>query len=202
MQNRLRLFAAAAAAFVLASCDNPAAPREVPEDQLTFVRAAADAPPLAYSQVSVWVKQSQGGRIEIPYLKVGGGYGGDECMEFIIPGNSLRTRPDGSAIAPADSVLITVNVVDASQFNFQFSPSGLKFDPKRPAELRISYKWANPDLNGDGKVDDADRNFRFGIFKQEATGLPWVPIGTVKDTNVEELRATINGFTKYAMAGG
>jgi hypothetical protein len=185
----------------LASCDgSPAGPSQLPENELVFVRAAADAPPLAVQQVQVWAKAGEGRRIEIPYAKVGE-YGGDKCLEFTIPGDGLLTRPDGTPFARGDSVLITIRVVDPNAFNFEFSPSGLRFSSKHPAELRISYKWADPDLNGDGRVDDSDRRIGFDIWKQETPAARWERIGTSRDSDVEELRANITGFTKYAMAG-
>jgi hypothetical protein len=195
------LVAALLCAGAAASCDNPAAPKQVPEAELVFVRAATDAPPLDSMQVHVWAKAGEERRVAIRYVKVGG-YGGDECMEFKVPGNGLWKRPDGTVVAHGDSVLITITVVDPRLFNFRFEPSGLQFRADHPAELRVSYKWADPDFNGDGLADDRDTKFRFGVWKQETDGAPWTETGTVKDTDFKELRADIRGFTKYALAGG
>jgi hypothetical protein len=189
-------------AWATASCgDNPAGSRTVPGDELIFLRAAADAPPLAANQVQVWAKAGEGRRVAIPYQKVGG-YGGDDCMEFKIPGDALWKRPDGSLVQKGDSVLITITVVDPDAFDFRFEPSGLQFRADHPAELRISYKWADPDFNGDGVVDSRDQRFDFGIWKQENDAADWMESATVKDADLEELRADIRGFTRYALAGG
>lgn len=186
----------------LASCEgSPSGPEQLPESRLAFIRAAADAPPLETQQIQVWAKAGESRRVEIRYVKVGE-YGGDKCLEFDIPGDALLTRPDGTPLARGDSVLITVRVVDPDAFDFEFSPSGLRFNPDHPAELRISYKWADPDLNGDGRVDDRDRGFSFEIWKQETEGAQWFKVGTSRDRDLQELRADITGFTKYAMAGG
>lgn len=186
----------------LASCEgSPSGPEQLPEGKLAFIRAAADAPPLEATQMQVWAKAGEGRRIEIKYTKVGE-YGGDKCLEFDIPGDALLTRPDGTRFAKGDSVLITVRVIDPAAFKFEFSPSGLRFNSNHPAELRISYKWADPDLNGDGRVDDRDRGFSFEIWKQETDGGQWFKVGTSRDHDLQELRADITGFTKYAMAGG
>lgn len=180
-------------ALPLASCDGSTpSPTEVPPGELTVVRAAANAPPLEKTQVSFWARVHDGGRAEIRYLG-SNGYEGDDCMEFKIPGDALQFAPDGTRYAREDSVLITITVVDPDAFNFQFSPSGIRFDPSHPAELRVSYKWANP--------ADLAMVSHFGIWKQETTSDPWVPIGTVRDSNLKELRANIAGFTRYAMAG-
>jgi hypothetical protein len=195
------LLGAALCAWAAASCgDNPAGPKEVPGSELVFIRAAANAPPLATNQVQVWAKAGEGRRTVIPYQKVGG-YGGDDCLEFKIPGDALWKRPDGSVVQKGDSVLITITVVDPALFNFRFEPSGVQFRPDHPAELRVSYKWADRDFNGDGRQDDKDARFDFGLWKQEADASPWIKTGTVKDADLEEMRADITSFTKYAMAG-
>lgn len=188
-------------ALAALACDNPASSGQVSEDQLVFVRAAEDAPPLDSLVVHVWAKAGEGRQAVIRYQKVGG-YGGDICLEFKIPGDGLWKRPDGSVVQKGDSVLITITVLDPKLFNFRFEPAGLQFRQDKPAELRVSYKWADRDFNGDGREDDRDARFDFDFWKQEADGGDWVRIGTVKDANIEELRADIRGFTKFALAGG
>lgn len=201
-----RTLAAAAAllcAGALASCsgDSPTDGIEKPQGELIFLRAAGNAPPLQTDRIQFWAKAGDGIEREIRYSNTVPGYAGDECLRFKIPGNGLWKRPDGSLFQRGDSVLITVTVVDLQHFNFDFQPSGLQFSPDHPAELRISFRWADPDLNGDGVVDQRDQNFNFAIWKQEADGLPWKRISTQRDSDLQEVRADILGFTKYAMAG-
>lgn len=202
----IRRFLPAAAlllAGVLSSCDGaPSGPYEKPASELVFLRAAGDAPALQTDHIEFWAKAGDGIEREIRYSNTAPGYNGDECLEFKIPGNGLYKRPDGSRFQKGDSVLISVRIVDLQHFAFEFQPSGLQFDPDHPAELRISFRWADPDLNGDGVVDDRDRSFSFGIWKQEADGLPWKRITSQRDSDLQEVRADILGFTKYAMAGG
>jgi hypothetical protein len=64
----------------------------------------------------------------------------------------------------------------------------------------MRYRYADPDLNGDGRVDGADDRSRLGIWRQEADGQPWVRTGTLRDVDLDEVRAELQGFTKYAMA--
>lgn len=201
----IRRFLPAAAlllAGVLSACDGgPSGPSEKPANELVFLRAAGNAPALQTDRIEFWAKAGDGIEREIRYSNTAPGYAGDECLRFKIPGNGLYKKPDGSRFQKGDSVLISVRVVDLQHFNFEFQPSGLQFDPDHPAELRISFRWADPDLNGDGVVDDRDRNFSFGIWKQEAEGLPWMRITSQRDSDLQEVRADILGFTKYAMAG-
>ena len=194
------LLGGALCALASVSCDNPAASRQLPENELIFLRATDDAPPLDSLVVHVWAKAGEGRQAVIRYEKVGS-YGGDICLEFKIPGDGLYKRPDGSVVQKGDSVLITITVIDPKLFNFRFEPAGLQFRPDKPAELRVSYKWADRDFNGDGVIDGKDARFDFDFWKQEVDGGEWYRIGTVKDDNIEELRADIRGFTKYAMAG-
>lgn len=194
------LLGAVLCAWAAASCDNPAGARQVRESDLVFVRAADNAPPLDSLTVHVWAKAGETRQAYIRYQKVGG-YGGDVCLEFKIPGDGLWKRPDGSVVARGDSVLITITVVDPNLFNFRFEPSGLQFHSDHPAELRVSYKWADRDFNGDGKEDENDARFGFGFWKQETDGADWSEFGTIKNADLEELRADIRSFTRYAIAG-
>jgi large subunit ribosomal protein L17 len=64
------LLGAALCAWGLASCDNPAAPKQLPEDELVFIRAADDAPPLDSLVVHVWAKAGENRQAVIRYEKV------------------------------------------------------------------------------------------------------------------------------------
>jgi hypothetical protein len=195
-QNRT-IALAALAALLLGGCewggtDNP--PQVVPDDQFVVVRQAADAPALAAQEATFWARAGENAEVRIRYTT------GENCLEFKIPGNGLLRRPDGTAFRRGDSIQVTIRVLDPSRFKFEFQPSGLRFDPEHPAELRMRYRYANPDLNGDGRVDAADERARLGIWRQEADGQPWVSIGTIRDAELREVRADLQGFTKYAMA--
>ncbi|HEX5725974.1 MAG TPA: hypothetical protein VFX98_10950 [Longimicrobiaceae bacterium] len=190
---------------VLTACDgDPSGPEGVPSDELVFLRAAEDAPALLTDSVSFWAVAGDTREIRIPYA-ADGPYAGDECLRFKIPGNGLLRHPDGRPVERGDSVFITIRVVDPALFSFEFSPAGLQFDPDHPAELRVSFKWADRDYDGDGNEgdDDDERIERtFGMWRQETPASDWERIGTVRDFDLEEARADLEGFTKYALAGG
>lgn len=189
---------AALAGLSLAACEGGSTDTPDPvvrEDQLVFIRPAADAPRLVSTDTSFWVKAGDGREVRIPYQN------GAPALEFKVPGNGLLRRPDGSAFRRGDSVRITIRRADPGRFDFEFQPSGLRFDPDHPAELRIRYSYANRDFNGDGRVDAADRDFDFGLWRQEASGQPWAGLVTLRDADLEEVRADILGFTKFAVAG-
>ena len=66
----------------------------------------------------------------------------------------------------------------------------------------MDYQFAHPDFNGDGEVDDDDEDFEFGWWRQEMPGQHWERIGSVRVHDLTEVRAEIDGFTRYALAGG
>jgi hypothetical protein len=193
-----RTIALTLAVLLLGGCewgggtDNP--PQVVPDNQFVVVRQAADAPALAAREATFWAKAGDNAEVRIRYTT------GENCLEFKIPGNGLLRRPDGTAFRRGDSIQITIRVLDPNSFKFEFQPSGLRFNPEHPAELRMRYQYANPDLNGDGRVDAADERSRLGLWRQEADGQPWVSLGTIRDAELREVRADLQGFTKYAMA--
>lgn len=191
--------------FSLPGCADAVGPDEqtpsVSEGQLIFIRAAEDAPPLEDTIVSFWAVSGENREVEIRYLS-NGKYPGGKCLTFKVRGNGLLRHPDGRTFARGDSVQITIRVIDPARYLFEFQPAGLKFDPDHPAEMEVSYRWADRDFNGDGQTDGEDQRIEdaFAIWRQEKRSDPWSRIATVKIKDLEEVRAEIDGFTRYAVA--
>jgi hypothetical protein len=181
-------------------CDR--APTGVPGDRLAFIRVADGAPALEAQEVSFWAVKGENREVEIRYQPLPGETEGERCLRFRVRDDALLRDADGRRFLEGDSVLITIRVVDYRHFHFEFQPAGLRFDPEEPAELRVAYQFADPDFNGDGVVDGRDEDFDFGFWRQERTGLPWRRIGSVRVHDLEEVRADLDGFTRYALAGG
>jgi hypothetical protein len=181
------------------SPDSPGSVR--PPEELTVVRLAATAPPLEASAVSFWAIKGQGAEQKLYFLNEEGGRG-EEYLSLKLEDASLRLRPDGSAFAEGDSVLITITVEDPALLLFALEPSGLKFSATKPAELKIRYAQADDDLNEDGEIDDEDDHIEtiLGIWRQEQPNLPFVRLGSVKVEGEEELEADLEGFSRYAIA--
>jgi hypothetical protein len=171
----------------------------VPEDQLVFIRAAAGAPPLETHQVQFWAVKGEDRRAEIRYLFPNGATA--KCLRFRVRPDALARRPDGTAFRMGDSILITIQVEDPAQFRFRFAPEGLRFNAREPAELEVSYRYADRDFNGDGVVDERDEQFEFGFWMQEASGLPWHRVDSRRLTDLEDVDADVTSFTGYALAG-
>lgn len=183
---------------LLGACDDPAGARVVSGSELTFIRQDPAGPALAATEVSFWAVRGENREVRIAYVN------GYDCLRFKVPGDALLAYPDGRRFRDGDSVRITIRQAVAGTFNFDFQPAGLRFASDDAAELRISYAYRDRDTDGDGDVDDADR-LEFedaAIWKQEVEGAPWTRIGTARLHDAEEMRAEIEGFTKYAMAGG
>lgn len=183
--------------LLLASCRDLTSPTQeqvVDESQLTFVRVDPAAPPLDALEVSFWAVRGEERQVQITYDS--GPYGNGKCLLFRVPEDAV---PLG--VAPGDSVQVTIRVMDASEFRFEFQPQGLQFDPAHPARLEIRYRWADPDFDGDGDVDPRDLllSETFGLWK--LTGAEtWERVPADRRRDVLEIHAPIVGFTQYALA--
>ena len=78
---------------------------ERPPDGLTVARLSTTAPPLEENTVSFWAKKGQSVEQKLYFLDDQGGRG-EEYLALKLENESLRLRPDGSAIADGDSVTI------------------------------------------------------------------------------------------------
>jgi hypothetical protein len=150
---------------------------------------------------------SSGGRDDGGNGATGGGNGGsgrDSVVfaEFRVRPRSLAFRPDGSAIADGDSVLITMTLVDALHGIIEFQPSGLRFSADDPASLKISFENSNLDLNGDGVVDARDRAIQetFHIAVRERPADPFLSLPSSVSAELDEVEAALLGFSGYAIA--
>ena len=181
------------------SPDSPGS--EKPPAELVVARLAATAPPLEESTVSFWAIRGQGVEQKLYFLDAEGGRG-EEYLSLKLEDESLLSRPDGSAIAEGDSVLITITVEDPALLLFELQPTGLKFSTAKPAELKIRYAQADNDFNEDGEVDEQDDQIEtiLGIWRQEQPGQPFVRLGSVKVEEQQELEAMLTGFSRYAIA--
>lgn len=191
-------------ALILGACGDDGTEPETArsEDELQFVRFAA-TPPLETMQVSFWAVRGDDREAEIRYASADPDEDGEKFLEFKVPGDALLRRPDGTVFAEGDSIRITITVSPDGRFLFDMQPSGLVFDPRNPARLRIRYAEVEGDLNGDGESDsdDEDLELRLRVWRQELPGQPWVPVGTLRVEDLEEIEGTINGFTGFCIAG-
>lgn len=187
-----------------AGCGESTSPEDEsrPTEALNFLRPAPDAPPIANPVVSFYAKRGENREATIWYRPRPGEADSSEFVSFEVPGGALDRLPNGAAIAPGDSVLITIRVIDPARLIVDLQPTGLRFSQSTPAQLEISFAEAHDDLDGDGDLDGDDARARqsFYIWRQERAGDPWVRIGSITDFDFEEVEADLFGFSGYAIA--
>lgn len=174
----------------------------VPEVGLRFLVPDSTKPPLGERQVSFWAVRGKRREVRLMYQKAPGSTDSVEFARFRVDDRTLVTAADGSPLAQGDSLLITLTVVDTLKLITQFEPSGLTFNPNRPARLWLKYGESSPDLDGDGSVTAADTTLisALCIWRQEQSTDPWYKVASTLNLAEFEIEADILGFTRYAVA--
>jgi hypothetical protein len=163
---------------------------------------AEDAPSLAQSKVSFYAVRGQARSASIWYLARSGAADSTDLVRLDLEANSLLSHPDGTPVAPGDSVLITMEVKDQERGIVWFLPAGLGFSPSDPARMTFAYGETDDDVNGDGQVDADDEALEagFAIWRQEAETDPFTELPSQVNPTAERVSADIEGFTRYAVA--
>ncbi|MGK7313166.1 MAG: hypothetical protein ACN0LA_13080 [Candidatus Longimicrobiales bacterium M2_2A_002] len=202
---RWTLLLAVAVLGGVAACDESAtgpAQEGVPEGSLQFLTMPSDLQPLETRDTSFWAVRGEDSQLVIRYVPEAGATEGEEFLTFRVRAQSLYRKPNGDPFAPGDSIEIHVTIDDTGRFLFDFEPSGLEFNPNEPAELEIEYRRLNGDLDDDGDVDDDDIEIEqsMRLWKQEAPGALWFPVGTIILEETDEIEGVIDSFTGFAVA--
>jgi hypothetical protein len=198
-----RLLAAVAVLAVL-SCTNSTAPDSTDTraaNDLRLLSTPFGTPPLATTQVSFYAVKGTAVEADVWYRARPGRTDSTKFLEFHVGATSLVNRPDGSAIAAGDSVLITLTVTDQSHFLIDFQPSGLVFSASDQPTLKLSFAACGDDLNYDGVVDarDASMEANLSVWRQESPFQPWHRVSSTLVAAVKEVDASLGGFTGYAL---
>jgi hypothetical protein len=186
-------------AVILAACGGDSTgPGEIqkPTTDLHFLRLSASAPQLQSTVVSFYARKGEDREIRVRFKN------GEDYLRFRVFANSLSLRPDGSAFAVGDSVLITITITDPTTLAADFQPTGLKFASSAPARLQFEFGEADKDLNDDGVINGTDTALipQISTWRQETAGAPWVKVNSVVEIELNEVQADIFGFTGYALA--
>ena len=204
LRHRLSTLLFAVAALSALSCTDSTSPATTdtrePND-LRLLSAPYGTPALARTQVSFYAIQGKSSGADIWYHARPGATDSLKFLEFRVGSSSLATRPDGSAIAAGDSVLITLTVTDQTHFIVDFQPSGLKFSPSDEPTLKISFAACGEDLNYDGVADARDQAIMDGLsfWRQESPFQQWHKVSSTLVASVKEVNAQLGGFTGYAL---
>lgn len=204
LRHRLASLCLAVVAASVLSCADSTSPGSSdtrdPTD-LRLLTAPYGTPSLAKTQVSFYAVQGKAGEADIWYHAKPGATDSLKFLEFRVGAGSLATRPDGSAIAAGDSVLITLTVTDQTHFIIDFQPSGLKFSASDRPTLKISFAACGEDLNYDGVVDTKDQTIMSSLsfWRQEAPFQPWSKVPSTVVQTTKDVNAQLGGFTGYAI---
>ena len=196
--------ALALAVFAALSCSDATAPDGVNERASTDLRLLAapyGTPPLVTTSTSFYAVKGKVSGADIWYRPRAGRTDSTKFLEFRLGTASLDKRPNGTAIALGDSVLITLNVSDPIRFIIELQPSGLRFASSDQPRLKISFAACGDDLNYDGKVDAADLVLlsALSVWRQEAPFQSWFKMSSTVSASVKEVDTQLGGFTGYAL---
>ena len=185
------------------SCSDGSGPNDgtKPPSELNVIHVAPTSTPLFNPSETFYAKRGEDREVRI-FFQDGVGGQGEEYLRLRVRAQSLLALPDGTPVQEGDSVQIGVRVVDPAQMLFELTPSGLRFNPLEPAELKIHYDHANGDLNDDGSVDGVDVSLEstLSIWRQEQPGDPFVRLTSVLSVEIDEAQAELTGFSRYALA--
>lgn len=190
-------------AGAVASCGDSTGPETRDESELTFVRPAPDAPPLVLAVQTVLATRGQNAEVRLFYHSRPGRTDSTEFLRLRLKNRTLLRRPDGTLINDGESVLITVTGVNiGSRLEVRFEPSGLRFDPDDPAELKIEFDEADHDFDEDGDEDDDDRQIEaiLGIWRSETGSALWTRLTSNVRVDEDDVEADLTGFSNYALA--
>lgn len=192
------------AVAIACSESNGPTPPPVPTSQLHILLQDASAPPLLDAVASFWAVKGEGREVRMFYQGAAPGEIGEEFLRFEVPDDGLYRRPDGSLFQVDDSILITIRIPDPAKFSFEFEPSGLRFNPDKPARLKLKYLLSDHDFDEDGIAGDADdveiEADSIDVWRRQPPDTVWFRLGALKLESADELYAEILHFTDHAIA--
>jgi hypothetical protein len=178
--------------LTLVACSDSTGPAETrPPAQLNILRLSPAAPPLLATSTTFQACQGSGAEGRL-FFNNGSGGEGEEFARLTLGNNTLLAKPDGTPFAPNECILITMSVDDPTQVLVHLEPTGLQFSPAAPAQLRLEYSEA--------EGVDSTIVAKIGIWRQETSADPFVRIGSAVIQSLQEVEASLLGFSRYALA--
>jgi hypothetical protein len=177
-----------------------------PPSELNFLQLAPTAPALCSNSVTFDATKGVDVEAALKFPEPGEpadcSGGTEDFVRLRFDKESLLELPDGTPLNDGDVVTITMTWVGGDSIMVQLEPTGLKFNPTKPAELRIEYGEASDDLNHNGTVDSEDEAIEqeLALWRQATLADPFVLIGSIKLEDTNEFEAELNGFSRYAIA--
>ncbi len=175
----------------LACSDSMGPVQSRPPAQLNILRLSPTAPPLLATSTTFNACNGSGAEGRL-FFSDGTGGEGEEFARLTLHNNTLLAKPDGSPFGPNECIQITMALDDPTQVLVQLEPTGLRFNPVAPAELRLQY--------GEAEGVDSTVESQIAIWRQETAGAPFVQIGSALFKDQTEVEASLFGFSRYALA--
>jgi len=207
-----RIWLPVAILMAVAGCRDAAAPRS-DSSALSEVVASPDspgpvhilqqaptAPPLQVYETSFWVTKGKAATLVVNY-QAPDGQVPDRFLQFTVPKDGLIAGAYDPHMSKGDSILLTLSI-DPTGFLAHFGPSGVKFSAKSPAILTMCYEHMDPDLNGDGIVDETDEALQqqISFWTQSMKAGDWFKLPTKYDPSNPCVSAKIYHFSQYAVS--
>lgn len=166
-----------------------------------FVSAAPGAPSIANPVIAFWARKGFASEVFMYYHALPGAPDSSDFLRFRVRKKSLVNFPNGQPMAPGDSVLITITLVDPVNLIVEFQPAGLTFKASDPAALRLSYFEADHDFNHDGVINGVDSQIerQLKLWRLHPPN-PWTAQASALNQSLDEVETTVPNFTSYAIA--
>lgn len=156
-----------------------------------FLQPSPGAPTIANPNMSYWVKKGTDTVVRMYYHALPGLTDSTTFLALHYLPNSLATRPDGSAIAVGDSVLITTTLSDPTNLVVDCQPAGLRFSSSDPVTMVMSFAYTNVRASAVPGLK---------IWVRETAADPWRPLVSVVTSATYDVASAIGGFSGYALA--
>jgi len=164
---------------------------------LSFDLAPGSGLRLDHSTATFWAVRGQQRSAQVNYVSATG----DTTSPFLrLTISDPADVPGLGALAPGDSVLITVKI-DTLNIGVSLEPTGLQFG--NPAQLQIWYAGAGGDLNGDGVVDSLDAKIEsklLGLWYREGATNAWTQIPAAQSLADKSFISSLLHFCDYAVS--
>lgn len=163
----------------------PSARAAQKQTESTFLERAAGAPEFSANVVSI---DARAGHTTADTLRFANG---EPYAALELDAETMRNATlHGAPVPRATGVRITLVRAHRGRFVVELQPSGLRFNPDAPARLTFFPRHAAP------------RKAALQVWKQESDDAAWERVPGAGRSEAGSIRASIGGFTKYAVASG
>jgi hypothetical protein len=191
-----------AVALLAGGCSSDG-PTGTSNQNLHFLNPAPDAPALGLQTLTFTAVQGQNAEVFMWYRKRPERTDSSKVLRLRIRDRAQITLPNGTALLPGQSVVITITITDPQRLIVDLQPTGLRFTgDDEPADLTLWYAEQDDDLNDDGVVNATDDSIErtLGMYRRETATAPWARLTSSVVVESDEVEAILRGFSNYVIA--